>query len=125
MILPKIVYNSTTLNFTYPPVQKPGTDELTPKRTDTITSGGAKQSICERIDTFRTVQLDYVPLADLSAWASFMTWALAGGVFTYYPDATVSGTHDDWTLEDTDWSPAYNWRGVSKFKFKMRKQVAP
>jgi hypothetical protein len=127
MILPKIVYNagsgSVTLNFSYPPVQKPGTDEKTATRHDVESSSGILQTVVERVVTFRTVQLDFVPQADLAAWSTFMDWALSGGVFTYYPDATVSGTHDDWQLSDTSWTPAYAFRTFAKFKLKMRKVI--
>ena len=122
LLVPKIIYNGVTLNFTYPPVQKPGDDEYTAKRTDTTSSGGKRQSICERIDTYKTLQMDFVPMADLPNWNAFFQWSLTGRAFDYYPDST-SGTHTTYTLDDTDWSPAYNFRTVAKFKLKMREQV--
>lgn len=127
MILPKIVYNAgsgaVTLNFSYPPVQKPGADEKDATRHDTESSAGILQSVVERVVTFRTIQLDSVPQSDLAGWSSFMDWALSGGVFTYYPDATVGGTHDDWTLSDTSWSPVFAFKTFAKFKLKMRKVI--
>ena len=125
MLLPKIVYGSgpTTLNFTFPPVNKPGTDELKAERTDTITSTGLKQSVFERTDTFKTLQMDYVPAADLANWAAFIAYAIEGGEFEYYPDATISGTHATYTLEDTDWKPQRNFRGYAKFTLVLRKKI--
>ncbi len=124
--LPKIVWNpgtgAITLSFTYPPVQKPGADPMSAKRNDVKSGGGLLQSNFEYMEVFRTLQMDYAPMDGLTGWSSFMYWALSGGAFDYYPDAT-SGAHDTWTLADTDWTPAYNFRTMSKFKFKMRKQT--
>lgn len=124
MLLPKIVYGSpaVTLNFTYPPVQKPGTDELVADRQDTESTAGILQTMLKKVVTFRTLQMDFVPQADLANWAAFIGYAIKGGQFDYYPDAT-SGTHDTWTLADTDWNPAYAFRTFSKFKIKMRKVI--
>lgn len=124
MILPKIVYDpgsgAVTLNFTYPPVQKPGTDELNAVRHDSMTISGNRQVIIERIDHFLTLQIDYVPFADLNAWAAFMGFAIQGGQFKYYPDATLTA-FDTWDLEDTNWKPSLNVRLHDKFTMKMRK----
>jgi hypothetical protein len=122
MLLPKIIYNSTTLTFSYPPVQKPGTPELETSREDSITLTGVKQSIHVRTDTFFTLQMDSVPQADLTNWAAFMAWALQGNSFDYYPDAT-SGTHTAYTLEDTDWLPKRAFFGYVKFSLRFRKFV--
>jgi hypothetical protein len=121
--LPKIIYNGTTLLFTYPPVNKPGADILEAQRTDTITSSGKKQTVNLRTDTFKTLENPNVPFADLAGWQAFMAWALPGGVFTYYPDASDAATHDDWTLEDTKWTPVRAYPGFSRFTFTMRKVV--
>lgn len=128
MIVPKIVYDPgsgpVTLTPTYPNVKKPqGADPLVATRHDSITSSGKKQSVTERVDTLIPVQFDIVPSSDMAAWAAFMGWALAGGVFTWYPDSTVSGTHTDYTLEDMAWQPTFVAKDTNSFKFTMRKVV--
>lgn len=126
MILPKIVYDpgtgAVTLNFTYPPVQKPGIDPLSAIRHDSTTISGIRQAITERVDTLRTVQIDFVPFADLTAWGAFMNFALQGGTFKYYPDATLTA-FDTWELEDTDWKLSLNVRLHSKFTLQLRKVI--
>lgn len=80
--LPKIIYDAgsgaVTLQFTYPPISKPGTDELTATRHDSDTISGIRQSIIERIDEYRTLQMDFVPQADEANWSAFMLYALTG-----------------------------------------------
>lgn len=131
MPTPAIQYNPgggvVTLAFSFPPIQKPGphdgnSDELIAARQDSITSSGLKQSVTERIDVFRTLQVEYVPFADEANWKNFMLYALTGGVFSYFPDRNLT-TFDTWTLEDTSWPPSYNFRGFAKFKMRMRKVV--
>lgn len=139
MLLPRIQYNpgsgAMSLDFTYPPVHKPGADELVAFRTDTFSDSGiGRQSITSRIETFRTLEFAYVPVVDLDAWTAFMQYALTGGVFTYYPDRNNTELHDDWSLTDptntgdastgsTDWSPAYVCRGLNSFTLRMRKEI--
>lgn len=129
MLVPKIIYypgtpsDPVTLNFSFPPVQKPGAaHQRSATRHDTVSSdGSAVQSITERIELFRTLQMDTVPNEDLPAWEAFIDYALTGGQFDYYPDASDDLTYDIYTLADTDWNPAYAMRGYSKFKLKLRK----
>ena len=126
-IIPKIIYNSVTLDFTYPPVQKPGPqDGSSDKRvrvgSDSITMSGLKQSVTWRVDLFRTLHMQNVPMEDLPNWAAFFDYALTGAPFDYYPDITLSG-FDTWTSEDTEWVPKYNARGLASFDLNMRKLV--
>lgn len=124
--VPKIVYDPGTgtvnLPFTYPPVQKSGAPDLEATRHDSISISGLKQTISERVDEFLPLQIDFVPLADLPAWEDFMRFALAGGEFLYYADATSVHAFV-YTLEDTKWQPKRNFYGISKFTLNMRKVV--
>ena len=123
LLVPKIVYNATTLNFSYPPVQKPNASlDRETQREDSITLTGLKQSIFVRTDEFWNLQMDFVPYADLAAWEGFIDWALQGNSFDYYPDST-SGTHTAYTLEDTGWKPQRAFFGFVKFKLRFRKVV--
>jgi hypothetical protein len=63
--------------------------------------------------------------ADLIAWKDFIDYAILGGPFTYYPDQadlTVAATYE---MVDTDWSPRFSLRTVSRFTFKMRLLPGP
>lgn len=119
--VPKIVWGTgpTTLAFTYPPIQKGMLDDREALRHDSITSSGLRQSVIERIDIIRPLQMENVPWEDLPAWETFIDFALAGGTFLYYPDATASA-YKTFELMDTSFSPRFNARGLSKFSLKLR-----
>lgn len=124
---PKIIYDAgggnVTLAFTYPPTKKPDGDVLVATRTDSISLSGRKQSIYRRTDIFKDLQMDFVPSEDMIEWQAFIEYALTGGPFSYYPDADVPLVHNDWTLEDTNWNPAFLFLGMDDFKLRIRKVV--
>lgn len=125
--IPKIQYNPGTgivnLPFTFPPINKAGAPELEARnRSDSISLSGLKQTIFTGVDEFLPVQMDYVPQVDLPAWEDFFQWAVTGGLFNYYPDATLSG-FTTYTLEDVKWTPSRNFRTMAKFTMRMRKVV--
>jgi hypothetical protein len=122
MILPKFVFGASSFIPTYPPTQKPLASELEATRHDSLTTSGIKQSISERVDSFLTLKFTSVPAADITAWSSFMAWALAGNTFTYFPDSTL-GASTDYTLEDTSWLPPKVFFGHTAFTFRMRQVV--
>src|SRR3954463_6820855 len=93
-VIPKIVYNpgtgNVTLSPTYANVKKPLLDDFEAVRHDSITSSGVRQSMTERVDRIRPVTFESVPWADLPDWVDFLSYAIEGGPFDYYPDATLS-----------------------------------
>lgn len=117
--IPKIVYSGTTLAFTYPPIQKAMLDDREAVRHDSMTSSGLRQVALERVDLIRPLQFENVPWEDLPAAAAFIDYALQGGPFDYYPDATLPA-FDTCELLDTNFSPRFNARGLSKFSLKLR-----
>lgn len=119
MAYPKIVWNSTTLAFTYPPIQKAMVDDREALRHDSMTSSGLRQTVLERVDIIKPLQIEFVPWEDLPAWEPFIDFALAGGTFDYYPDADLSA-FQTCELMDTTFSPKFNVRGLSKFSLKLR-----
>jgi len=126
-LLPKIVYPTGTLLFTYPPVEKPGlqdgtSDELEAQRVDSVTMSGHRQSFYIRTDVYRVLTMNFVPMADMPAWSAFMAYAVTGGPFDYYPDAS-QGAFTTFTLEDTTWTPKYAFRDMAKFSLKLRLYV--
>src|ERR1700756_2850312 len=114
LLLPQIVYDPgsgpTVLSFTYPPVQKPLIDERSAVRHDSITSSGLRQVALERVDIIKPLIMEYVPWEDLPAWAAFIDYAIEGGEFAYYPDASQPNFV---TLEllDTNFKPTFSVRG--------------
>ncbi len=64
--------------------------------------------------------MDWVAVgSDVEAWAQFMSYALQGGVFAYYPDSSQP-TFTNYWLEDTNWTAAYKAAGQYSFHLKFR-----
>lgn len=130
MAYPKIIYNPvtpTTLTFTFPPVSKPMADDRIAQRTDSTTLSGLRQSVFERTDTMKVLQMDNVPIEDMDDWAAFIDWAVQGGEFDYYPDSS-SSTHTVYTLDDVKWQPKRNIsgpQGTAKFAITLREVITP
>lgn len=126
MAYPKIVYDPgtgpATLNFLRPPRHVAAYDSVA-TRHDNVATSGVRESITERIDQFLEFEAEYVGAgSDVSAWAAFMAYALKGGPFSYYPDASLPGYTNYW-LEDTTWRPDYKAAGQYTFKSKFRQVV--
>jgi hypothetical protein len=122
--IPKVVYDPgsgpVTLNFTYPDTQKPMTDLLEAVRHDSFSSSGVRQSMLERVDVVKTFQLESIPWADVPALATFVNFAIQGGNFKFFPDATLSA-FQTWELVDDKFTPQFNFFGISKCTLKLRK----
>jgi hypothetical protein len=126
MSYPQITYpyNGATaaLSFLLPPTRVPAYSARA-VRHDNIASSGVRESILERVDNFLDLDMEYVGIgADVAAWAQFMGYALGGGAFAYYPDASQSAFTNYW-LEDTDWTAAYKMPGQYTFHLKFRQVV--
>jgi hypothetical protein len=118
-ITPKIVYGSTTLSPAYAPIGKAMMDDREVLRHDSFSSSGIRQPVVERMDIIRPLQFDFVPWTDLPAWQDFIDYALLGGQFAYYPDATASA-FQTFELMDTNFSPKFASFNLSKFSLKLR-----
>jgi hypothetical protein len=126
MANPQIIYDPgtgpVTLAFAYPP-RNVAAYQSVATRHDNVASSGVRESILERIDHFLELNLQAVLAgADVEAWNSFMQYALTGGQFAYYPDASQSSFANCW-LEDTTWSASYKAPGLYSFKLKFRQVV--
>ncbi len=121
MAYPKIIYDAgtgpVTLSFQYPPRRVPAYF-YEAVRHDNVSSAGVRESITERLDQFLTLDMDWVLSgSDVSAWASFMQYALAGGLFSYYSDSSQIAFTNYW-LEDTNWNAG--WKAPAKYTFKLK-----
>ena len=126
MANPAIVYpfgtGTATLNFQRPPTRVPAYSSVA-VRHDNVASSGVRESILERIDSFLDLDLEWVGAgADVEAWAQFMSYALEGGLFAYYPDSAQPVFTNYW-LEDTNWTAAYKAAGQYSFHMKLRQVV--
>jgi hypothetical protein len=127
MANPKIVYTPAggteqTLNFSSPPRQQPGYLK-TAIRHDNISTAGVRESVLERIDAFLEFTMDYLQAGtDLANWTAFLDYALTGGPFAFYPDASLTG-FTNCMLENTDAQIAYKAPGLYSLTLKFRQQV--
>lgn len=126
MANPQIIYDPgagpVTLRFTYPPRNVAAYNSVA-TRHDNIASSGVRESILERVDAFLEIQMQTAPAgSDVAGWNSFMQYALQGGQFAYYPNASESAFTSYW-LEDTTWNAAYKAPGLYSFKLKFRQVV--
>jgi hypothetical protein len=121
--IPKLIYDpgsgTTTVNPTYPNIQKPYMDNFEATRHDSTTTDGTRQSMLERVDRIRPINFENVPWTDLPMWESFFAYAIQGGNFQYYPDGTATA-FATWQLVDDKITPTFVAIGLSKFTMNMR-----
>jgi|ERR1019366_7277577 hypothetical protein len=108
---------------TLPPIAKQPLDGLAATRHDSFTSSGIKQSVLERVDDVMTLTFSMVPQSDMAAWKAFMSYALAGGIFAYRPNAADPTTWADYTLDSMDWTPKFVAPGYFSFGLQCRMLV--
>lgn len=128
MAYPKIVYPSgggTTLTFQVPPRFVPSWAKAA-IRTDSISTAGVKQVILQRIEDFLEFTMEWIAAgSDRDAWKSFLDYALQGGNFDYYPDASQGG-HTTYTLENQDLKIEYKSAGRDQIQgIRFRLYVSP
>lgn len=127
MAYPKITWNDGaghvgTVLFQLPPTSKPYTSKAA-TRTDTFSTSGVKQSVWLRTDELMPIVMQLVQVGDdIAAFDAFMTYALEGGDFSWYPDADVN-TSALYTLDDTSWKPEFACFQNFKFTLNLRKEV--
>ncbi len=126
MANPKILYDAgagpVTLTFLRAPRLVPAY-EYAAVRHDNISSAGVRETVYERSDTFVEFEMEWVGSgADVTAWNSFISWALKGGQFSYYPDSSLTAFTNYW-LENVEWVTAYKTVGQYTFRMKFRQAV--
>jgi hypothetical protein len=126
----------------YPPCQKQpfGCWGMEAKRVDSVTVGGIKRSVLERIDTVTTLQFPYVALSDMAAWKAFQQYALGGGEFTYravpgyavapssepmfqFPGADNGDDVPGYSVVQAlsmDWTPKFKSPGIFSLEMKLK-----
>ena len=75
------------------------------------TDGSVRERVVENLDILVSWSMPNMVLSDdLSAWASFEAFALAGGSFQLWP-SDASTDYYNCVAEDTQWKPARNAPG--------------
>ncbi len=129
MSYPKIAYfplaggTVQTLTFARPPRNVAAYNRVA-TRHDNVSTAGAKEVLVERVDNFLELTFEYVEAGgEMAAWAAFMSEALRGVQFNYFPDA-AQPAYTTYTLEDTDWKAEYKAPTLYTFKVLFRAVVA-
>jgi hypothetical protein len=90
-----------TLSFVFPPTSKPRFSQQA-TRNDVFSTAGNRQTVVQRINqTFPITMSNILDGADADAWNQFLAWALTGGEFVYFPDATNPDNSDTCFMVDT------------------------
>src|SRR5260370_24907876 len=96
----QIIYDRGTGPVTFSLQRGPGrlpAYEIAQERKDNVSSAGVREAIALRQDSFLELAMEWVGTgADVQAWAAFMQYALKGGAFSYYPDASQSAFTNYW-----------------------------
>ncbi len=120
MAFPKLTWPASTeanaFTFKYPPRRQSSIIQKA-SRHDNTSSYGIRESIYERSETFANIEMDTVLSGtDVTNWQTFMAYALQGGQFYYYLDASLPAK-TAYTLEGTDFDAA--WKSVGMYTFKL------
>lgn len=128
--IPKITWPAAaptnTLAFTLPNVKKPGPYPIADQEgvgVATISVSGKRQVMWYRTDQFYHLNMELVPWADQAAWQAFIQFAVQGGSFLLYPDASLTA-YDEYWLEDPGGSVRNNNLALSAWNPTMLEQKA-
>jgi hypothetical protein len=107
MALPKLVYNAgagaVTLQFQRGP--KDFRCELSAKVHDNVATSGLRERVHERADMLVSFAMPSLVVGDdYDQWAAFAAWALRGGQFDFYPNASID-YHFHCIADDDGFSP--------------------
>ena len=110
--LPKIVYTpagggATTLQFVWGPVDFDCYWDA--RLHDNLsTSGLVRERVVENADLLISFQMPHMVVdTAMPAWATFLSFALLGGSFQFFPSAALADNYNC-VLEDLGWHPKRN-----------------
>ena len=90
---------------------------------DNLSTAGWRERVVEALDTlisFNMSNMSEWDQTDLSAWYTFMAWALGGGQFNFYPNISIATEYYHCVCENTDFEPVRVGPGYYKTSFKLR-----
>jgi hypothetical protein len=122
----KIVYTPVatpvTLTFTRGPVEMLA--YVDGRAHDNLsTSGAVRERVVENNDILIDLPMPHMVLGsgDLEAWGTFLMWALGGGTFQFWPNATLGTDVYNCVIADNAWNPKWNapWKYASVVKIRI------
>lgn len=89
-----------------------------------VAASGVLETIYEHTDFYTTFAIDFTTIgADVDGWRDFVEYAERGGIFSFYPDASVGGGGSgfkNYTLWDDNWTAAYKAPQLYMFGMQWR-----
>jgi len=125
MSLPKVVYNPGSGDVTLQFVRGPQGFHCDSKAIvhDNTATSGIRERVHERTELVLSFGMGHLKINDdLASWSTFMVWALAGGAFKFYPDASQSAYYNC-VSQDEEFAPARVGPGVYSATFTW--QIVP
>src|SRR5205823_1895910 len=122
-VAPSAPAAANVLNFKYPPRNLPAFDDRARRHLNVATSG-IVEILHEFIDRFLSMDIPFSAIGqDIGLWSRFFDYALPGGAFSFYPDATLLA-YQNYLLEQSDFVASYRHPGVFSFKLQFRRLAA-
>jgi hypothetical protein len=123
--IPKIIYNSITISFDFPPVDDPLQEKLKSVGNKALAADGSLQYAQQYIERTYKVKLSFVTKTDADAFRTFFEdWGSLGREFDYYQhsDGAATGTFTllDDNIEFRRILPAASSDFLYEFEFTMR-----
>ena len=90
---------------------------------DNLSTAGYRERVVEALDvliTFSMGNMSEWDQTDLSAWYTFMDYALGGGQFNFYPNIVIATEYYHCVADNTDFEPVRKGPGFYSTKFNFR-----
>lgn len=123
MSLPKVIYDPGSGNVTLLFLRGPRQFACfySARVHDNLATGGLRERVVEAKDILITFEMPAIRVTDdYDDWATFMDWALAGGQFSFYPDASLTSDYYHCVSDDTGFEYARNAPGQYAAAFRWR-----
>ncbi len=123
MSLPKIVYNPGGGDVTLQFLRGPQDFKCFYRSRvhDNLATGGLRERVVEANDMLITFGMGAMRITDdLDDWAAFMAWALAGGQFSFWPDAALATDYYHCVSDDEGFEYSRNAPGQYGAAFRWR-----
>lgn len=123
--LPKVVYNpgsgDVTLSFQRGPLDFRA--KYVARVHDNVSTAGFRERVVEALDLIINFGMDHMlesDATDLTAWYTFMGFALAGGQFNFYPNVNIGTEYYHCLCDDQGFEPVRKGPGRYAAAFTFR-----
>jgi hypothetical protein len=105
LLIPKLVYGSTTIEFTYPPAQDEG-EQIDAKEKQTTALDGTRWVKIDYWEVRRKITLSFLTDAQIAALRTwYLSHASMGYFFRWYEDKALT-SYREYQIEKNSFTPA-------------------